>query len=304
MVEPKGGTEILYQTLLHKLGQEHLQGVNLFVNDLSPKVIKADQLNILWNHHSYNQPAIQNYKNRDLLNQIQYFVYVSNWQYEKYRYQFQIPESRSLVIKNAVELIEPKEKTEKIHLIYTSTPWRGLDILLEAFTLLDRDDVELDIYSSTIIYGTQFFDENQKKYEELFEQARVMKNVNYYGYASNQEVREALSKSHIFAYPSTWEETSCLCAIEAGMAGLRLVSTNLGALYETINSWGRLVSYDSNKKNLARKFAFALNKSIDEYWTKENQAKLKEQHAYYKTFYSWESRITEWKHFLQQVRNG
>ena len=45
------------------------------------------------------------------------------------------------------------------------------------------------------------------------------------------------------------EETPCLSAVEAGMASLNLVTTNLGALYETVNTWGRLVSYGPNKVN-------------------------------------------------------
>ena len=94
----------------------------MILNNLSQEILKSDQINIFWNHHSPNQPSIQAYQNKELLKQIQYFVYVSNWQYEKYRYHFQIPENRSLVIKNAIQPIELKEKPNKIRLIYTSTP--------------------------------------------------------------------------------------------------------------------------------------------------------------------------------------
>jgi len=302
MIQSKGGTELLHENLVHKLGKNDLQGINLIISHLSQELLKSDQINILWNHHNTDQPPIQAYQNKELLKKIQYFVYVSNWQYEKYRYHFNISENRSLVIKNAIQPIELKEKPNKIRLIYTSTPWRGLDVLLDAFTLLGRDDVELDVYSSTIIYGTWFHEQNEKDFKALFQRAESMKNVNYHGYVSNEEIRDALSRSHVFAYPCTWEETSCLTAIEAGMAGLNLVTTNLGALYETINSWGRLVGYDSNKVNLTRKFAFALNRAIDEYWTKETQERLQEQHIYYKKFYSWDSRISEWRNFLSQIK--
>lgn len=302
MIQPKGGSEIALESLIRKLKKEDLLGINLILNDLSPNLVKDQTINIFWNQHSYDQPSIQAYRNKMIMNSYDYFVYVSNWQYEKYRYHFQIPENRSLIIKNAIETINLEEKPKKIHLIYTSTPWRGLDVLLDAFDLLNRDDIELDIYSSTIIYGTQFNEQNEKYYKPLFQRAESMKNVNYHGYASNDEVREALLRSHIFAYPCTWEETSCLSAIEAGMAGLNLVTTNLGALYETVNAWGRLVSYDSNKSNLAKKFAFALNRAIDEFWAEETQLRLQEQHVYYKKFYSWDNRISEWRNFLSQIK--
>lgn len=303
MIIPKGGTELLYESLIELLDKNDLQGVNLIVNSFSQEIFKSDKINILWNHHSYDQPSVEVYRNKEFLNKVQYFIYVSNWQYEKYRYYFQIPENRSVVIRNSIRSIELKDKPKKIHLIYTSTPWRGLDVLLDAFEILNRDDVELDIYSSTIIYGTKFHDENEKKYKALFHRAKNMKNVNYLGYANNQDIREALLRAHIFAYPCTWEETSCLSAIEAGMAGLNMVTTNLGALYETVNVWGRLVSFDSNKENLTKKFAFALNRAIDEFWSRETQLRLVEQHNYYKRFYSWDSRINEWKNFLSQIKH-
>jgi glycosyltransferase involved in cell wall biosynthesis len=302
MIDSKGGTELLHEGLLLRLNKNELEGINLILNGLSEEVLKDNQINVLWNHHSYDQPAIQGYRNKYLISKIKYFIYVSNWQYEKYRYHFSIPESRSLVIKNAIQLIELQQKPEKIRLIYTSTPWRGLDVLLDAFHFLDRDDVELDIFSSTTIYGSKFHEQNEKKYKELFKRAANMKNVNYHGYASNKDVREALLQAHIFAYPCTWEETSCLAAIEARMAGLNLVTTNLGALYETVNSWGRLINFETNKLNLAKKFAFALNLAIDEYWTEETQKRLQEQHVFYKRFYSWDVRINEWRNFLSQIK--
>ena len=112
MIQSKGSTEILYENLVQKLDKNDLLGINLILNNLSQEILKSDQINIFWNYHSPNQPSIQAYQNKELLKQIQYFVYVSNWQYEKYRYHFQIPENRSLVIKNAIQPIELKRKTQ------------------------------------------------------------------------------------------------------------------------------------------------------------------------------------------------
>jgi len=111
-IQSKGGTERLYENLVQKLDKNDLLGINLIINHLSQELLKSDQINILWNHHNTDQPPIQVYRNKELLKQIQYFVYVSNWQYDKYRYHFQIPENRSLVIKNAIQPIELKRKTQ------------------------------------------------------------------------------------------------------------------------------------------------------------------------------------------------
>ncbi|MFM7987117.1 MAG: glycosyltransferase, partial [Candidatus Fonsibacter sp.] len=93
---------------------------------------------------------------------------------------------------------------DKIKLIYTSTPWRGLSILIRAVEILNktRDDFKLDVYSSTKIYGDKFHEREEENFKELFEKCKNTPNINYFGYASNEDVRNALSNSHIYAYPS------------------------------------------------------------------------------------------------------
>jgi glycosyltransferase involved in cell wall biosynthesis len=297
-----GGTEILHAELLTRLPREQLTGIHLLVNHLHTDALQADKINVLWNHHNTNQPAVQAYQNKALLEKIQHFVYVSHWQYEKYRYAFSIPTERSVVIKNATVSRELTAKPAKIKLIYTSTPWRGLDILLDAFELLQRDDVELDIYSSTSIYGSAFAAANETHFAPLFERAKRMRHVNYQGYASHEQVLDAVAQAHIFAYPCTWEETSCLSAIEAALAGLSLVTTNLGALYETVGPWAQMLPHQTNRALLTQQFARSLNQAIDEFWTDAVQAKLLAQHQYFKRFYTWEHRLPEWQSFFQQIQ--
>ena len=91
-----------------------------------------------------------------------------NWNYEKFQYQFKVPENKSLVIKNAIEEISFNEKPKnKINLIYHTTPWRGLVHLLKVFKNLNLKNVELNICSSTIIYGKKFDSILGKKYENI-----------------------------------------------------------------------------------------------------------------------------------------
>jgi hypothetical protein len=62
---------------------------------------------------------------------------------------FGIPTERCLVIKNAIDKIEPRKldynKGDLIKLIYTSTPWRGLNVLLAAMQLVKNKSVHLDV---------------------------------------------------------------------------------------------------------------------------------------------------------------
>ena len=298
---PQGGSNIMYQKLITYIDPKYLTKINLILNDASFDKITPHTKNIFWNHHNVDQDAIKLMSNQDFVNNIDYFIYVSHWQYEKFRDYYRTPEARSLVIQNAVDGLLLLEKPKKIKLIYTSTPWRGLELLLDVFELLARDDIELDIYSSTAIYGQKFYIDNDRNFSHLYDRAKSIKGINYLGFQTNSTVRKALSEAHILAYPCIWEETSCMAAIEAGMAGLNIVTTNIGALPETCGAWAKFVSYDANKRNLIRKFSHALDSSINKFWSEENQDKLRKQSDYFNRFFSWDSRIPEWENFLKQI---
>ncbi len=163
--------------------------------------------------------------------------------------------------KNAVEHFPGRgvyQEGQKIKLIYTSTPWRGLNVLLGAMQLIKNPLIELDVYSSTQIYGDAFKEHNDSMYQGLYDQAKQLSNVNYIGYASNQDIINKLHTYHIFAYPNIWEETSCISAIEALGCGLHGIVTNYGALYETCSEWPTYVQYNRDYKNLSQCFAFAI----------------------------------------------
>lgn len=301
-MKPRGGTELLYERLMERVPAEYWQGINLITSVCREELIDPTKINVLWQHLSYDQPNVEMMKNKEYIDKIDYFVYVSNWQMEKFRYKYNIPMSKSVVIKNAIEPIPYVKKPEKIKLIYTSTPWRGLEVLIEAYKRLNRDDIELDIYTSTIIYGKEFYEAADNQYQPLYEEAKKLKGVNFMGYATNDVIRQAVQGAHIFAYPSIWEETSCLCAIEAAMAGCSLVTTNYGALYETTADWAKMVPFNTNGRQLVKDFADALNEAIDEFWTDSTQQKLLDQHVYYSNFYNWDKRAEEWKAFLDKIK--
>ena len=264
-----------------------------------------DKINVCWQQLSYDQPNVQLMKDRRFVDSVDYFVYNSNWCFEKFRTYFKIPEHKSFVIKNATfPITTEKPKTDKLKLIYTSTPWRGLSVLMLAIDYVNkaRDDFELDVYSSTKIYGDKFNELEQYKYEGLFERCRNTKNINYKGYATNEEIREAVSQAHIMTYPSIFEETSCISVIEAMMAGCRVLTTNYGALYETCADFADMIEYEPNHAMLARRYAAQLHSVIDNYKKGTYKEDLELQVQYYQRNYSWKTRIQEWKNFFNYVR--
>ena len=297
-MKPLGGTELLYNNLVKNLGTDWQQQVNLILSFCTFTHLDPNRINVLWQHLYTDQGALVGMDYPEFVSAINYYVYVSNWQLKQYQEKYNIADTNSRVIKNAINPIEFKTKPQgRIQLIYTSMPARGLEVLLDAFELMDRDDVDLTIYSSNIIYGKNY--DPKDNAQLLFHRARAMKNVYYRGYALNQAVRKSLQNSHILAYPSIFPETSCLAAIEAGAAGCKIVTTDFGALPETCDQWATFVPYTEDRKALTEEYAKTLNSAIDNY---ESECyNIEEQSQWFNEAYSWANRAEEWKRFFKEI---
>ena len=301
--ESLGGSENQLRLLLKHLPDESFKDINLILNNTNHDLIEKNKINVLWMQHFVNQEEAKNLGSKDYVNKLDYIVFNSNWNFEKFQYQFKIPESKSLVIKNAIEKIDFHEKPkDKINLVYHTTPWRGLIHLLKVFKRLNLQNTELNICSSTIIYGKKFDSILGKKYENIFEECKNTKNVNYLGFVENNKIIELLKNMHIYSFPSIWPETSCISAIEAMAAGCEIVTSNLGALYETCTPFATFVSFDSNFDNFEKKYQKALENSVKNFWSKENQKKIRLQQEVINLTYSWTVRSKEWISFFEEAR--
>ena len=300
-----GGSESQFRLLLKYLPDESFKDINLILNSTNYDLLEKDKINVLWMHHFVNQEEAKNLRSKEFVNKLDWIVYNSNWNLGQHIKYFHIPQNKSVVIKNAIEKISfVKKSSDKINLIYHTTPWRGLKILLKVFKDLNLDSVELNVCSSTIIYGKKFDSLLGKTYEGLFNECKNTKNVNYFGFLKNEKIIEKLKKMHIFAYPSIWPETSCIAAIESMAAGCEVVTTNLGALSETCSPFGKIINFEKTPEELEIKYREALLKSIKNFWSDETQKKLKLQRETINATYSWNVRSTEWKKFFYEARKS
>ena len=303
---PYGGTEIQYD-YLRKYGDRNLlELVQITTSVPEKEPLHPLRPNILWIKNSYDQPNLapwftkkENHKKYD------WYVFNSHWTYEKYRYFFNVPDTRSVVIKNGIDYEELKIKKDftykdPLRLVYFSTPWRGLDVLLNTMELLkDEKDIVLDVYSSTIIYGDGFHIENEPKFLKLYEQARDLKNVNYKGYLYHDELMGKLKEYHVSVHPSTFEETFCISAMEALAAGCMLITTDLGAIPETCAEFPVYIPYTADKKHLAAQTAASIKQAREILSARDISQSLKFQQQYYKYYYDWKVIGPFWDRFLQ-----
>jgi FkbM family methyltransferase len=299
--KPLGGTELMYNELISRLDPKILDRYSIF-NYIS----NADfnKKTIYWNQLSYDQDAVQFLKDEDLMNKIDYFVFVSHWQAEMFRKTFGIPGYKTWVIKNASLPIPEKNFSdlgEKIKVCYTSTPWRGLSVLLDAWEKIDTTNCELHIFSSTKIYGTDFHSTAGHRFTELFERAKNMPNVVYRDYTPNEELRKELSTFDILAYPCVFEETSCISVIEALTAGLKVVCSNIGALPETTEGWADMYTIKPDANYHSTYFASLLDNNIKSVRSEESTQRLQVQSDLFRRRWSWDTRANDWASFFNQI---
>jgi len=170
-----------------------------------------------------------------------------------------------------------------------------------AWELLKPKDCELHVFSSTKIYGKDFAISTAGNYQDLFDKCQQLEGVVYRDYTPNDELLKELHTFDVLAYPNTFEETSCIAVIEALSAGLRVVTSNLGALPETTEGWARMYPYLMDKQKHAEVFSNILAQEIDKIRTAVLDDQLTQQAQVYGPRWSWDQRIIEWTNYLDTL---
>lgn len=312
------GSELMMTELEKRLGKE-LDDFQIILSRPSLHELDETKIRLLWCHDLDGDPQIAdpNLANT-LANQgwkrYHRIVFVSHWQQQKFIERFQIPWERTVVMKNAINPIEidlaQKFKSRKpddvVNICYTTTPHRGLGILVPVFHHLAEQDknIHLHVFSSFKIYG---WEERDKQFDPLYDAIKDHPQMTYHGTVPNEQLKNELKNMDIHAYPSTWLETSCISLIEAMSAGLLCIHPNRGALYETSSNWTFMYNYfDDNQQHMGF-FLHMLDQVIKIFRNLDQdegmQIKLQGQKSFADLFYNWDVREQEWRNFLNAVRD-
>jgi glycosyltransferase involved in cell wall biosynthesis len=259
--------------------------------------------------NSYDQSNLVDwFKDKSNHKKYDWYVFNSHWNYEQFRFFYDIPTEKCIVIKNGIPKLKLKEtfykKGDPIKLIFHPTPWRGLNVMLAAMQMVKNPLITCDVYSSTQVYGDDFKKQNDDKYKELYEQAKQLPNVNYIGYKPNEYILENLHTYDAFVYPNIWEETFCISALESLAVGLFTVLTDNGALYETGAEFPTYIPMEKDYMRLAEQTAAAINSIPEQLILDGCQIHLKFQQKYFNHFYSWDRVAYNWNNFLTGALNA
>jgi UDP-glucose:(glucosyl)LPS alpha-1,2-glucosyltransferase len=299
-----GGTEQMGRRLERSLPAELLDRFQIHLTRKEP--VEPGKIQILWCH--------LNARHRDCAyladggwRDFHLIVFISNWQAQGFINRFGIPWSRCVVLHNAIEPLsvaeghfDPIPADQPIRLIYTSVPERGLPILYHAFKKIaeERDDVELEVFSSFRLYGWQ-----DGGYQQLFDDLQRVPRVTYHGALPNEQVRKALANSHVHAFPSMKMEIDSLALIEAMSAGLACVHPNFGGLFETAAGMTLMYQWQEDPATHAGVFYDLLTQVISA--LRAGDARLRSalaaQKYYADTHYNWDLRAAQWEELLRGI---
>lgn len=269
---------------------------------------------VLWTQHRINQPAVEGLAEPAENESYDAFAFVSEWQRDEFRLGFGLPFVRTQVLRNAaapafVDLFPEDrpilpQKTMPPVLAYTSTPFRGLDVLLDTFPAIRHHvpDVRLRVFSSMAVYQGSVA-EDQAEYGPLYQRCRQTPGVEYVGSLDQPALAREMSRVSVLAYPNTFPETSCIAVLEAMASGCRIVTTAQGALPETTAGFARLVSFGANRSFDVQRFVEQTVAAIREVQSGDAavEASLRRQVDYIRENATWAVRAGQWADWLGDV---
>jgi glycosyltransferase involved in cell wall biosynthesis len=190
-------------------------------------------------------------------------------------------------------------------LVYTSTPFRGLDLLLDAFPLMRSEfpGLRLRLFSSMEVYGL-----SDERFLPLFEKARSIPGVECLGSVDQRRLALELADADMLAYPSTFPETACIAVMEAMASGCLVATTDLGALPETLGGFGRMMPKVDDRNRAGAPAAYAelvlsmLREAIA--GPTGHAAQMSKQVQFARATYSWPRIAAQWSGWIAKARGA
>lgn len=287
-----------------------LVGINAMMGaDLRAMGIRAPL--VFWAHHAADEPAVAKLSDKNERAAWDRVALVSDWQKGEYLKSFAIDPERAVVLRNAIspaveaarrDLAPFYRRAAPPTLIYTSTPFRGLDVLLLAFPAIRRQiaGCRLEVYSGMGIYGVP---SERDGYRVLYDVCRALEGVEYKGVVGQTALAAALARADILAYPNTFPETACIGVMEAMAAGCLILTSKLAALPETTAGFGFLLPTHArpavHASDFARMVGDVCRNALE---NPGNFDRLIEAQSHYaRTEYSWAARAKEWERVLSAL---
>jgi glycosyltransferase involved in cell wall biosynthesis/SAM-dependent methyltransferase len=216
------------------------------------------KLNYWWSHDL----ALKRYSN--LISAMSWnvdkFLAVSNFHKKQIIDIYGISEDFVGILPNGIDLSlfessDPQKKFKSKVLFYSHRPERGLMNLVKKQGIME-ELYKLDPTIKLIISTYDFKGSMVKEHEYLKRLAQELLNVQDVGNLSKKDLHQAMSNVALHVYPTDFEEVSCITAMEEQASGTPFISTEVGALPETLNEGG---VFFSKKDSFVKNISYLLN---------------------------------------------
>lgn len=212
-----------------------------------------------------------------------------------------IPDKKMFLTANGIVPMKPSKKVERdpLRLIYSSSPDRGLVYLLKMWPDIIKEVPEANLH---IYYGFDVFDAIHKgapgrmKWKQMVLNLMRQPGITYHGRIGHNDLHKEMAKSGIWAYPTDFDEISCITAMECQALGAVPVVTTQGALNETVRN-GLKIDVDITTEEGQKEYKEQLIKLL------KNPVKQKEYRdgmmKWAQDYFLWENVAKQWDQELR-----
>ncbi len=213
----------------------------------------------LWMSDSYKSLKTYGLGDKRIADHLDGLFLLSQWHVDTLCQSSGFPKDKTWIVNNGIypDYFAGTEKRHPKRLIYSSAPDRGLIYLPRIYEALKRrhPDLELHVFSSLDKYyqgWSKGYRENENV--QLYQTLSNMPGCTLHGSILQKELAREYMKSSLLIYPSNFEETSCITAMEAMAGGCAIVTSHLGALKETIQGAGVFIDQKPGSDEYIQRF--------------------------------------------------
>ena len=156
-------------------------------------------------------------------------------------------------IDSVIDISNKIQRTTGLVFIYSSFPIRGLLPLLQMWPKI------LERYPGSILHihsdiegwwSNSMRPDEMKEIKTLLDKYRNIRaldnSLKYHGWTSKEQLYKNWKDADIWFYPCTYLETFCHTALEAAISKTFIITTDLGALRDTVGDRGVLIKVEKN----------------------------------------------------------
>ena len=243
---------------------------------------------IFWVHNTdyypwWNGKEIVNHRDLLLDSKLKHIICLTKWHKEVWLQKY--PETKNItqVIGNGVDAsnfinvwdnpkiidgkVFPKPSIEKFkknknQYIYSSHAERGLSKVLEDWPQIQQEFPNATLKICTPEYGLEYYNQYFKEWVDSLD------GVEFLGTLPSKDLYKVMSKSEYWYYPSSYEETFCITALEMLAHKVLPITWEWGGLKETLHGFNAFNENDNIDWKVARSYVYSQNwgRKCSEHW--------------------------------------